>query len=261
MTDHLGHNRRAWNRESSSGGPWSRPVDKSTIDAARAGRWEVILTPRRPVPRAWFGELPGKRVLCLASGGGQQAPVLAAAGASVVSFDLSDAQLAADRAVARREDLSIDCVRGDMADLGCFREATFDLVFHPASNVFVPDLTPVWRECHRVLRPGGELLAGFMNPAVFMFDHEEAEQTGTLVVRHALPYSDLESLGADRLRAKLEAEEPLEFGHTLEAQIGGQIAAGFAITGFYEDGWLDASWLFARFSPVAIATRASRPRA
>lgn len=259
MTDHLSHNRRAWNRESSSGGPWSRPVDRATIEAARAGRWEVILTPRSPVPRAWFGELAGKRVLCLASGGGQQAPVLAAAGARVVSFDLSDEQLAADRAVAQRDGLDIDCVRGDMANLGCFRDATFDLVFHPASNVFVPDLTPVWRGCQRVLRPGGELLAGFVNPAVFLFDHDEAELTGSLVVRHALPYSDLASLDADRLRAKLDAGDPLEFGHTLDAQIGGQIAAGFAITGFYEDGWFDASWLFARFSPVAIATRASRP--
>lgn len=252
------HNRRAWNRESAAGIVWSVPVDPATIAAARAGDWKVILTPRSPVPRDWFGDVRGKRILGLASGGGQQVPVLAAAGASVVSFDLSDEQLAKDRMVAEREGLDVRCVQGDMADLSCFPDESFDLVFHPASNVFVPDLAPVWREAHRVLRPGGALLAGFMNPAVFLFDHDEADRTGSLVVRYALPYSDLASLPADRLRTKLDAGELLEFSHSLDAQIGGQVRAGFVIAGFYEDGWLDDSWLFSRFSPVSIATRAVR---
>jgi SAM-dependent methyltransferase len=256
--DLLSHNRAAWNRESARGIVWSVPVDEATIADARRDRWQVILTPRRPVPRAWFGDIRGKRVLCLASGGGQQAPVLAAAGAVVVSFDLSDEQLAKDHAVAQREGLAIECIRGDMADLGCFDEAQFDLIFHPASNVFVADLGPVWRECHRVLRPGGALLAGFMNPLVFLFDHDEADRTGVLTVRYRLPYSDLGSLDNEALQKKLAANELLEFSHSLESQIGGQIAAGLAITGFYEDGWLDDSWLLAQHTPVAIATRAQR---
>jgi len=256
--EHLAHNRKAWNRESASSGPWSVPVDGGRIAAARRGDWEVILTPRRVVPRDWFGDLHGSTVLCLASGGGQQAPILAAAGARVVSFDLSDAQLAKDRMVAEREALDVRCVQGDMADLSCLADASFDLVFHPASNVFVPDLAPVWSGCHRVLRPGGALLSGFMNPALFMFDHDEAERTGQLVVRHRLPYSDAASLAKDKLQQKIAAGEPLEFGHTLEQQIGGQIAAGLVITGFFEDGWLDDSWLFGRYAPVAIATRAIR---
>lgn len=257
--DLIEHNRAAWNRESAGGIVWSIPVDAATIAAARQGRWQVILTPRKPVPRDWFGELRGRRLLCLASGGGQQAPVFAAAGARVVSFDLSDEQLAKDRAVAEREGLEIDCIRGDMTDLGCFEDATFDLVFHPAANAFVPDLAPVWREANRVLRPGGVLLAGFVNPLVFLFDHDEADRTGTLTVRYRLPYSDLTSIGADALKKKLADNELLEFSHSLEEQIGGQIAAGFVITGFYEDGWLDDSWLLALHTPVAIATRALRP--
>ena len=171
----LQHNRRAWNGAALQGSVWSVPADGETIARARAGTWQVILTPRLPVPRAWFGEVRGRRILCLASGGGQQAPVLSAAGAQVVSFDLSEAQLAKDLAVARREQLALQCVQGDMARLSCFADASFDLIFHPASNVFVPDVQVVWRECHRVLRPGGMLLAGFMNPAVFMFDHEQAD--------------------------------------------------------------------------------------
>ena len=146
-----------------------------------------------------------------------------------------------------------------MADLSCFADASFDLVFHPASNVFVPDVGPVWRECHRVLRAGGELLAGFMNPLVFLFDHDEADRTGELVVRYSVPYADVTSLPAQRLQQKLAACELLEYGHTLDAQIGGQIAAGFVITGFYEDRWIDDSWPLSRAIPIAIATRAQRP--
>ena len=254
--NHLPHKRLAWNRESVANGVWSTPVDSPTIARARAGAWQVILTPKRPVPRGWFGEIQGKNVLCLASGGGQQAPILSAAGANVISFDLSDEQLAKDRLVADRDHLSLQCVPGDMADLSPFANDRFDLIFHPASNVFVPEVTKVWRECHRVLRPGGSLLAGFMNPAVFLFNHEEADRTGLLQVRYTLPYSDLHSLEPGDLQRKLADGEPLEFGHSLDAQIGGQLAAGFVLTGFYEDHWFDDSWLFSHHSPVAMATRA-----
>src|SRR5213593_4081489 len=78
------HNRLAWNRGCAASGVWSTPVDSETIDQARAGAWQVILTPKLPVPRSWFGEIQGKSVLCLAAGGGQQAPILAAAGANVI---------------------------------------------------------------------------------------------------------------------------------------------------------------------------------
>ena len=255
---HLEHNRRSWNQGPMSGGIWARPVDSSAITRARAGEWSVLLTPSTPVPRAWFGNLPGKNVLCLASGGGQQAPILAAAGARVVSFDLSDEQLRKDQLVADRDGLALRCVRGHMADLSCFADASFDLVFHPVSNVFVPELAPVWRECYRVLRPGGELLAGFMNPAIFMFDHDEAEATRQLLVKYPLPYRDETSLSREQLQAKLDALEPLEFSHSLTAQIGGQLEAGFLLTGLYEDHSFDDTWLFSQFSPVSIATRALR---
>lgn len=253
------HNRRAWNRESLSGtSRWCVPVDAATIAAARAGRWEVILTPNRAVPRAWLGELRGARVLCLASGGGQQAPVLSAAGADVTSFDASDEQLAKDAAVARREGLSLRAVRGDMADLGCFPDGTFDLVFHPVSNVFVPDVRPVWGECHRVLRSGGRLLAGFMNPAFFLFDHERIESGAALEVSFALPYADATHLPQERQERQLAAGEPLQFGHSLDAQIGGQLAAGFTLAGFYEDRWDERATPLDRYMPTSMATLAIR---
>jgi SAM-dependent methyltransferase len=257
--DLLQHNRRAWNRASTGGCVWSQPVDTATIARARAGDWQVVLTPRLRVPRDWFGDLRGKDVLCLASGGGQQVPVLAAAGARVVSFDLSDEQLKKDREVAEREGLAVTCVQGDMADLGALRDGSFDLVFHPASNAFVPDVRPVWRECHRVLRPGGELLAGFMNPLVFLFDDDEDGRPADLTVKYTLPYADLEQLTEAQLQDKLLREDMVVYSHSLDTQIGGQIAAGFVITGFYEDRWYDDSWRLSNHTPIAMATRARRP--
>jgi ubiquinone/menaquinone biosynthesis C-methylase UbiE len=212
------------------------------------------------VPKEWLSEIQGKHVLCLAAGGGQQVPILAAVGAVVVSFDLSEEQLNKDKVVAAREGLSIKCVRGDMANLACFPDESFDLIFHPASNVFARNIEPVWHECYRVLRPGGSLLAGFMNPAAFLFDHDETEETGELVVRYSLPYSDEESLGESRLNAKIEAHEALEYSHSLTAQIGGQTTAGFVVAGLYEDHWYDDTWRFSNYSPVSIATKAIRLR-
>lgn len=254
--DRIEHARQAWNRESTQGSEWSRPVSAAVIAAARRGQWSVVLTPCRAVPPAWFGDIAGRDVLCLASGGGQQAPVLAAAGARVTSFDLSDVQLEKDRQVAHREGLDLRCVRGDMADLSVFPDAAFDLVFHPVSNVFVPDVEAVWRECHRVLRAGGTLLAGFMNPAMFLFDHDEALRTGELIVRYELPYAEPASLGDAARRQWEESGRAAEFSHSLETQVGGQLDAGFVLAGLYEDHWNDEATALNRYAPVAIATRA-----
>lgn len=259
MMDIVEHNRRAWNLQSSSGGsPWCEPVDAATIAAAKQGQWSVILTPTLPVPETWFGNLQGKRILCLASGGGQQAPVLAAAGASVVSFDASDEQLAKDQLVAQREGLDLICERGDMADLSRFADRHFDLIFHPVSNLFAASIRPVWRECARVLEDGGRLLSGFMNPCFFLFDHDEIDRGGELQVRFTLPYSDLDDLDDASRAQRLADGDAMEFSHSLDDQIGGQIDAGFVISGFYEDRWDDAATRLNAYMPTSMATLAVR---
>jgi len=229
-------NRLAWDRQVAKANRWTIPVGPEVIAAARRGEWGVVLTPMRAVPRDWFGELAGRELLALAAGGGQQSPVLAAAGARVTVLDNSPAQLAQDRAVAERDGLELHLEQGDMRDLSRFADGSFDLVFHPASNAFVPDVRSVWRECFRVLRPGGRLLSGFCNPALFLFDEEDVDH-GTFVARHALPYSDLSARSSEQVERMRELGEPLSFGHTLADQIGGQTDAGFAIIGFYEDRW------------------------
>src|ERR671915_1168075 len=173
--DIRGYNREAWDREVERGNEWTVPVEEDVIEAARRSRWEVVLTNTKLVPRAWFPDLEGADVLCLASGGGQQAPTFAAAGASVTVLDNSPKQLAQDRFVAERESLDLRTIEGDMADLSMFADESFDLVFHPVSNLFAPEVRPVWAEAFRVLRRGGVLLAGFLNPAVYIFDLELAD--------------------------------------------------------------------------------------
>lgn len=234
MHDVFNYNRSAWNQQVAAGNPWTIPVTAQVIEAARQGNWSVILTPRKPVPRDWFGEIRGAKVLALASGGGQQGPVLAAAGASVVVLDASPAQLDRDREVARRASLALVAVEGDMRDLSRFADGTFDLVFHPVSNCFVSDPCPVWREAARVLKPGGWLLAGFSLPHYWLVDAEKDER-GEIEIRFRIPYADVEQLTATELAALEARGEPVSFGHTLEAQISGQLGAGFAIVGFYED--------------------------
>ena len=253
------YNSQAWDREVEKGTDWSIPVSRETIENARAGVWEVILTPVKPVPREWFGELRGKDILCLAAGGGQQAPILAAAGAGVTSFDNSAKQLEKDKFVAERENLQIRLGKGDAANLSRFADESFDLIFNPCSNCFMPELEPVWRECYRVLRRGGSLLVGFTKPEIFIFDRKAEEEKSVLRVRHSLPYSDLDSINEEERDEILKSGRPLEFSHTLEEQIGGQIAQGFVITGFYEDYWHDETILFNKYLPAFCAVKSVKP--
>lgn len=246
------HNRRAWDQLVLRRNRWTIPVTSESIAAARRGEWSIVLTPRRAVPRSWFPPLAGASVLGLAAAGGQQGPILAAAGARVTVLDNSPRQLAQDREVAEREGLDLTTLEGDMADLQALADASFDLIVHPCSNCFVPDIRPVWREASRVLRPGGILLAGFINPAHFLFD-ETLAASGRLEVRHSLPYSDLTSLTEAERTGHLDDGDPLWFSHSLEDQIGGQLDAGLTLTAIYEDASEDHP--ISRFMPTFLATR------
>ena len=246
-------NREAWNKEVDDGNPWTIPVSAGVIAAARRGDWQIILTPTKPVPNEWFPKLAGCDVLCLASGGGQQGPILAAAGSNVTVYDNSPKQLAQDRAVAQRENLHIRTVEGDMRDLSIFGDESFDLIIHPVSNCFVPDVLSVWREAYRVLRHGGAILSGFDNPVLYLFDPAK-EKEGILQVRFSLPYSELSSISEEERAMHFGKDSPLEFGHTLQDQIGGQIDAGFVIAGFYEDTF--PGELISKYCDSFIATRA-----
>ncbi|WP_206244482.1 class I SAM-dependent methyltransferase [Novosphingobium terrae] len=257
--DILRHNQAAWDHQAASDCEWSRPVSSETIVAARAGRWSVQLTPG-VLPADWLGDVRGQRILCLASAGGQQGPVLAAAGAQVTVFDASQGQLEQDRLVAQRDGLTLTTVQGDMRDLSTFDDGRFDIIFHPISNHYVPDVRPVWREAFRVLRPGGRLLASFYNPVIFVGDRDAAlAQQGLIRPAYAMPYADMRDLPPEALEAKLSSGEALVFGHSLTDLIAGQIEAGFQIAGFQEDHAPTPRFLIDRYLPTFIATLARKP--
>jgi len=249
------YNREKWDLQVERGNPWTIPASPEQIVAARRGEWSVRLTELKFVPRAWFpDDLHGIDILCLASGGGQQGPVFSAAGANVTVFDNSPRQLDQDRMVARRDGLVLVTVEGDMRDLSVFGDECFDLVFHPVSNVFCPEVLPVWREAFRVLRMSGELLAGFVNPCIHMFDTPQAEK-GIFELKYPLPFDPTRLSAEDRKRI-FGDEYPLEFSHTFEELIGGQMEAGFVLLGMYED---QQPTPLGKYMPGYFATRAIKP--
>ena len=247
------HNKEAWNQYVTNKVRWTIPVSEDEIEKARQGIWSIVLTPAKPVPHKWFPDLNGLKILGLASGGGQQGPILAALGARVTIFDNSENQLNQDQILSSRYNLNIETVQGDMKDLSVFSDGSFDLVFNPCSLVFVDNIKPVWRECFRVLKPGGILMTGLINPVTFQIDHDK--QPFQLIYKQ--PYSDIHSLPKEKLNDLITSHEALEFGHSLTDQIGGQLEAGFVITDFYEDGW-DGEKLIDQYLPSFFATRAMR---
>lgn len=229
-------NKIAWDQAVAEGSnPYTKVVSSEQIAAAVQGEWALYLSDIKPVPRDWFPRLKGRKVLCLASGGGQQAPIFAALGAEVTLLDASPQQLAQDRFVAKRDNLTIKLIEGDMADLSVFEDESFDLIFNPPSIEFVPDVEPVWRECYRVLRVNGVLMTGFGNPDEWIFDVDALDNEGAFVVKHPLPYVQHESLTHEELEHHNRNKEMFHFSHTMEAKLGGLIKAGFVIVGFYED--------------------------
>lgn len=228
------HNRSAWDREVEIGNPATLPVSAARLEAAAGGDLVLTLTDRRPVPPGWLGGVKGASVLCLACGGGQQVPLLAAAGAHVTAVDNSPRQIERDLKTLRAAGLEAIVKLGDMRDLSQIDDSEFDYVFVGLGTQFLPDPEPVWRETTRVLCPGGQLIAAIVNPIAYTFDWNEYKD-GKLRIVHPLPYSDLTSLSREEREACFDAADPLEFGHTLEQQIGGIIASGLVLTGFLED--------------------------
>ena len=209
------------------GWEWGKPIDHDTYVRAKNGDWQVLLTPMKPVPTAWFGDLGKKKVLGLASGGGQQMPIFTSLGAECTVLDYSVRQLESERLVAEREGYKINIIRADMTKPLPFESGSFDLIFHPVSNCYVRDIKPIWKECYRVLKPGGILLAGFDYAINYVFDDEEKEIINTL------PFDPLEN--PLHMKQLSDSDCGVQFSHSLDEELGGQLEAGFRLVGLYED--------------------------
>lgn len=210
------------------GWEWGVPLSHEQFRRAQEGDWSMLLTPTKPVPKQWFPPLKGLRVLGLASGGGQQMPIFAAQGADCTVLDYAKRQLESERLVAEREGYRLQIVRADMTQPLPFADAAFDLIFHPVSNCYIEDVGHVWAECHRVLRSGGLLMAGLDNGVNFLF-RDGDERT----VHYSLPFNPLRD--ARLLQDLAATDSGVQFSHTLEEQIRGQLQAGFRLLDLYED--------------------------
>ena len=237
------------------GWEWGIPVSAAACEKVRYGEWDVLLTPTRPVPKDWFPPMKDTKLLGLASGGGQQMPVFSILGADCTVMDLSDRQLESEREVSRREGYSINIVKADMTKRFPFEDGSFDIIFHPVSNCYVEDVYHIWRECYRVLRPGGILLSGMGNGINFLFENYEKP----LTVKYKLPFNPLRNPEHFALFASHDEEPIFQFSHTFDEQIGGQIKAGFVITGAYEDYDNPSTPNAIDEIPTYWATRAQKP--
>lgn len=209
------------------GWEWGQPISHETYEKARVGVWELYLTPTKPMPRTWLPELRGARVLGLASGGAQQMPLLTAAGASCTVLDFSEKQLESEKMVAQREGYAIEIVRADMTKPLPFADESFDVIVHPVSNCYVEQVKPIFHECFRVLKRGGILVAGLDNGVNFLVNDDE------MTIVNRFPFNPLKN--PEQMEQLQREDCGVQFSHTLDEQIGGQLEAGFVLTDLYED--------------------------
>lgn len=232
------------------GWEWGVPISHEEFERAKNGCWNVVLTPTKPVPHSWFGDLKGKKVLGLASGGGQQMPIFAALGAECTILDYSPRQLESERLVAQREGYNIRIIRADMTKPLPFGDEEFDLIFHPVSNCYVEQVKPIFRECFRILKHGGIFLAGLGNEVNYLVDEDEQS------IIYSMPFNPL--VHEDQQKMLEDTDSGMQFSHTLEEQIGGQLEAGLVLTHLFSDTNGEGR-LHEMGIETYIATRAIKP--
>ena len=209
------------------GWEWGQPISHIVYEKAQQGQWEVYLTPTKPVPHHWFGDLSGKKLLGLASGGGQQIPIFSALGAQCTVLDYSQRQCESEQLVAQREGYQVKIIQGDMTQPLPFPDDTFDIIFHPVSNCYVEKVEPIFQECFRVLKKGGILLGGYDTGINFAFDENQER------LAYPLPFNPLKD--TQLYEDSIANNWGIQFSHTLEEQLGGQLQADFRLTHLYED--------------------------
>ena len=190
------------------------------------------------------------KILGLASGGGQQIPIFSALGAECIVLDYSGEQCEREREISKREGYDVEILQFDMTKKLPFEAETFDLIFHPVSNCYVEEVKPIFKECFRILKKGGVLLCGLDNGINYIFDDTETE------IKYKLPFNPLNDL--HQYEESIKNDWGIQFSHTLEEQIGGQLEVGFVLTNLYEDTNGEGK-LHEYNIPTFLATRAVKP--
>ncbi len=215
------HNRRAWDQRVKRQQRFTQPAaDRDFVDP--------LATVDGP---GWLGgDICGRRLLCLAAGGGRQSALYAAAGAQVTVVDISPAMLALDRQVADQRGLQIVTVEASMDDLGMFQDQSFDLVVHPVSTCYVPDVKAVYREVARVTRDGGLYISQHKQPVSLQSSVTATSQGQYLIALSYYRQGPLPQVRDSRLRE----EGTIEYLHRWEQLLGEMCRAGFVIEDLLE---------------------------
>ena len=220
------HNRRAWDER-------VRARERHTASAAEKDFLDPLLAVD---PCGWLPRpISGRRVLCLAGGGGRQGPLLAAAGANVTVADLSPAMLKLDREVAGRQGLTLRTVEASMDDLRQFADSSFDVVLQPVSTCYVPEVVKVYQEVARILAEGGLYLSKHKQPVSLQASLRPLPRHYVLTE----PYYRTGSLPPSDPGFHRESGT-LEFLHRWEELLGGLCRAGFVIEDVAEPRLADA---------------------
>ena len=188
--------------------------------------------------RGWMGKsVQGKRILCLASGGGLQSVLLAAAGADVTLIDLSPAMLDQDRRIAAARKLTIRIIEGSMDDLSMLETAYFDIVAQPVSTCYVPDVVKVYREVARVTAPGGLYLSQHKQPTSLQASPVPGP-TGYVITE---PYHRPTPLPPTVGQYEHRETDAMEFIHCWSNLVGGLCRSGFVIEDLQEPQYADTT--------------------
>ncbi len=229
MGDIINLNENAWDKKVDDGAIWTIAISSEELEKVKNGDTSAL-----GIPKDWLPEnIKAKKVLCLASGGGQQGPIFATLGCDTTVLDFSEKQLEQDILVAKRDNLKIKTVKGDMCDLSMFESNSFDLILCPVSVTYISDTMPVFKECSRILKQGGIFIFSAVNPHIYAFDGSTYDD-GIFTVVNKLPFNSLDELNEEESKEFLVSKNAIEYSHTMQTLIGNQTECGFAIVGFFE---------------------------
>ena len=217
-------NKRHWEWSVQKGAGCTVPMldlDPAVLRQYAAGEMDVVPEPLgRVFPPDVLADVEGKDVLCLASGGGQQSAFFGLLGARVTVLDLAEGQLEGDRTAAAHYGYEVTTIQGDMRDLSCFADESFDLVYQ-TTTCWIPDVREVYSEVVRVLRSGGLYRVDFANPATEFVEPDSWDGEG---YRITVPYAQKE-------RAENPGDGPgnIQFRHYIGEILNGLLQVGLSI--------------------------------
>lgn len=251
MIDYQEFNSRTIDSWVASGWQWGMEISHETYMNAVGGEYSLFLTPTKPVPPSWLDGVRGRKVLALASGGGQQGPLLHALGAEVTVLDNSPAMLEKERLVQRREGISYELCRHDMTRPFPFADGTFDFIVNPVSFCYIRNLGPVLEECARVLAGSGRMLSGFDTALHYLVSFED-----DTLLDERLPFDPLTY--PEHREKCMRYDCGFQFSHTASETLSAFLSAGFVLKKMYGD--TDQEGTFARLGAECfMALLAEKP--